>query len=32
VGEPPADLVQFSTEQTEAATALLATAWAGAVG
>ncbi|MFD3443574.1 ABC transporter substrate-binding protein [Microbacteriaceae bacterium 4G12] len=32
VGEPPADLVQFSTEQTEAATATLAESWAQAIG
>ncbi len=32
VGEPPADLVQFSTEQTEAASATLAESWAQAIG
>jgi putative spermidine/putrescine transport system substrate-binding protein len=32
VGEPPADLVQFTTEQTEAATQLLSKGWAAAIG
>jgi putative spermidine/putrescine transport system substrate-binding protein len=32
VGEPPADLVQFSTEQTEAASTMLAESWAQAIG
>lgn len=31
VGEPPADLVQFTAEQTEAASALLAEKWAAAI-
>ncbi|MCW4386435.1 ABC transporter substrate-binding protein [Salinibacterium sp. SYSU T00001] len=32
VGEAPADLVQFTPEQTEAASALLAEKWAAAIG
>lgn len=31
LGEPPADLVQFTAEQTEAASALLAEKWAAAI-
>lgn len=31
VGEPPADLVQFTAEQTEAASALLSQKWASAI-
>lgn len=31
LGEPPADLVQFTAEQTEAASALLAEKWASAI-